>query len=226
MLGAGSSHTPERGASAEENRLYRQELGWYLLIQKNSIFFCEISVVYLPFTDLQDKPQNFLSDHQRHHLMTCGKTQNNPRSFNWCYLVAKKHKSLTPGVESIILHLWISKIYICHKYQKHESCKSNIKMRDDAVMRCSTGKLLSFPERWQHFSGGWLLYYFCIHCPSLMHAGSFSFLKSSSKIKFQNAPFTIGRAHTWFLWIPHLYFVSNSVHYFEMWDKEDTHPPP
>lgn len=152
--------------------------------------------------------------------------QNNPCSFNWCYLVAKKHKSLTLGVKPIILHLWISKIYICHKYQEHESWKSNIKMRDDTVMRCSTGKLLPFPERWQHFRGGWLLYYFCIHCPSLMEAGSFSFLKSGSKIKFQNAPFTMGRAHMWFWWIPHLYLVPNFVQYFEMWDKKDTHPPP
>lgn len=118
------------------------------------------------------------------------------------------------------------KIYICHKYQKHESWKSNIKMRDDTVICCSTGKLLSFPERWQHFSGGWLLYYFCIHCPSQMHAGSFSFLKSSSKIKFQNAPFTIGRGYMWFLWIPHLYLLSNFIEYSEMWDKKDTHLPP
>lgn len=30
----------------------------------------------------------------------------------------------------------------------------------------------------------------------------------------------------WFLWIPHLYLVSNFIQCFEMWDKKDRQPPP
>lgn len=43
----------------------RRQFCWYHLIQKTSIFFCKINIVYLPSTDIPDKTQNLVTSSEK-----------------------------------------------------------------------------------------------------------------------------------------------------------------